>query len=66
MSTPSQGAAARIAALLEALGRDLEALKEAGAGVPAVERNAVRMQGTLRALQVQFLAPGGCGDAEGC
>lgn len=54
MSTPSQGAAARIAALLEALGRDLEALKEAGAGVPAVERNAVRMQGTLRALQVQF------------
>lgn len=46
--------AAHIAALLEVLRRDLEALEEAGEGVPAVERNAVRMQGTLRALEVQF------------
>jgi len=50
----SEGAAARIGAILETLGRDLDALKEAGRGVPAVERNVVRMRGTLRALQVQF------------
>ncbi len=44
----------RIAAMLEVLGRDLDALEEAGRDVPAVERNVVRMRGTLRALQVQF------------
>jgi len=46
--------ASRIARALEALSRDLEALAEAGRGVPAVERNVVRLRGSLRALQIQF------------
>ena len=49
-----ESAAARIATALEALSRDLDALEEAGGHIPAVERNTVRMRGTLRALQVQF------------
>lgn len=49
-----EGAAARIAKALETLSRDLDALQEAGGHIPAVERNTVRMRGTLRALQVQF------------
>ncbi|MDW7711054.1 MAG: hypothetical protein SCH98_11315 [Deferrisomatales bacterium] len=49
-----EGAATRIAKALETLSRDLDALQEAGGHIPAVERNTVRMRGTLRALQVQF------------
>jgi hypothetical protein len=49
-----ESAAARIAKALEVLSRDLDALQEAGGHIPAVERNTVRMRGTLRALQVQF------------
>ena len=52
MRTETQ--ASRIARALEALSRDLEALAEAGKGVPAVERNAVRLRGSLRALRIQF------------
>ncbi len=52
MRTETQ--ASRIARALEALSRDLEALAEAGRGVPAVERNVVRLRGSLRALQIQF------------
>jgi hypothetical protein len=47
-------AVAKVARALEALSRDLEALKEAGRGIPAVEKNAARMGGTLRQLEVQF------------
>jgi hypothetical protein len=47
-------AAARIAKALEALARGLDELQAAGAQVPAVERNTVRLRGTLRALQIQF------------
>lgn len=43
---------------LESLARDLDALATAGVGIPAVERNMVRMRGTVRALGVQFLALG--------
>lgn len=39
---------------LEALARDLDALQAAGLGIPAVEKNAVRMRGALRQLEVQF------------
>ncbi len=49
-----QSAAVRVAKALGALSRDLDALEEAGGHIPAVERNTVRMRGTLRALQVQF------------
>ena len=52
MRTETQ--ASRIARSLETLSRDLEALAEAGRGVPAVERNVVRLRGSLRALQIQF------------
>ena len=39
---------------LEALARYLDALQAAGRGIPAVEKNAVRMRGALRQLEVQF------------
>ncbi|MBE0617249.1 MAG: hypothetical protein IH608_04905 [Proteobacteria bacterium] len=45
---------AQIAQILESLAADLDRLQEAGREIPAVERNTVRMRGTLRALQVQF------------
>jgi hypothetical protein len=54
--------ASRIARALEALSRDLEALAEAGRDVPAVERNVVRLRGSLRALQIQFEDLAGSGD----
>jgi hypothetical protein len=44
----------KIALALETLGRDLDALAAAGAGIPAVEKNAARMRGALRQLEVQF------------
>jgi hypothetical protein len=44
----------KITLALEALARDLDALAAAGAGIPAVEKNAVRMRGALRQLEVQF------------
>jgi hypothetical protein len=44
----------KIARVLEALSKDLDALKEAGRGIPAVEKNAVRMRGSLRQLEIQF------------
>ncbi|GAB4247655.1 MAG: hypothetical protein Kow0054_02910 [Deferrisoma sp.] len=43
-----------IAEALERLGRDLEELIEAGKDLPAVERNARRMQGTLWTLRAHF------------
>lgn len=52
MRTETQ--ASRIARALETLSRELDALAEAGEGVPAVERNVVRLRGSLRALQIQF------------
>lgn len=39
---------------LEGVSRGLDALAEAGRQIPAVERNVVRMRGSLRALQIQF------------
>lgn len=47
-------AVGKIARVLEALSRDLDSLTEAGRGIPAVEKNAVRMRGALRQLEVQF------------
>lgn len=44
----------RLARLIETLGQNLDALEEAGQGVPAVKKNAVRMRGALRQLEVQF------------
>jgi len=44
-----------VAEAVKALGRDLEALAKAGRGIPAVEKNAVRLKGTLKALEDQFL-----------
>ena len=39
---------------LEQTMASLEALAEAGQGVPAVERNVLRLQGSLKALDIQF------------
>ena len=44
----------RVAGVLRSLSKDLDALTEAGRGIPAVEKNAVRMRGALRQLEVQF------------
>ena len=52
MTGPKAGG--RIRDILAALDRELEALAEAGKDIPAVERNAARMRGTLRTLQIQF------------
>jgi len=46
---------ARIVRALEALARDLKDLEEAGQGNPAVEKNALRMRGALRTLEIQFV-----------
>jgi len=43
-----------IAGLLETLARDLDQLAEAGAGIPAVEKNVTRMRGALNVLRIQF------------
>ena len=45
----------KIANLLTSLATDLDALKEAGQGIPAVEKNVVRMHGALRQLEIQFV-----------
>lgn len=45
----------RIAGAVKALGRDLDALEQAGRGIPTVEKNAARMRGSLRQLDVQFV-----------
>ena len=43
-----------VADALRGIRRELEALDAAGRGTPAVEKNVIRMRGTLRALEVQF------------
>jgi hypothetical protein len=53
---------AQIAQSLKALTKDLDTLEEAGGGIPAVERNVIRLRGTLRALEIQF---GDLADLEG-
>ncbi len=45
---------AEIVRILNALSRNLEALERVGGEIPSVERNAVRLRGTLRALEIQF------------
>ncbi len=40
---------------LRAVARGLEELESAGGGIPAVEKNVVRLRGTLRALETQFV-----------
>ncbi len=45
----------RIAGILENLSREVDALAEAGSGIPAVERNAVRLRGALQTLEIQFV-----------
>lgn len=54
MMRVSQDIASQIGELVSRLGADLAALREVGGEIPAVERNALRMQGTLRALRIQF------------
>lgn len=44
----------KIAGIIDALSKELDELQEAGKGIPAVEKNAVRMRGALRQLMVQF------------
>lgn len=44
----------KVARVLESLATDLNALQEAGRGIPAVEKNTVRMRGALRQLEIQF------------
>ncbi len=43
-----------VSRILGALSRELDALERAAGEIPAVERNVVRMRGTLRALEIQF------------
>ena len=44
-----------ITKIIETLARGLDSLAEAGAGMPAVTKNAARMRGTLQALESQFI-----------
>ena len=44
----------KIQAAIAALSEQIDALAKVGAGIPAVEKNMIRMRGTLRALEVQF------------
>ena len=46
---------AKLAELIKTLGDDLARLEEAGKGIPSVVKNAVRMKGALRQLEVQFV-----------
>ncbi len=46
--------AGEIRRALAGVARALGALEAAGEGIPAVEKNATRMRGTLRQLEVQF------------
>lgn len=43
-----------IARALQQLRQDLEELARAGEGIPAVDKNVLRMKGTLRTLEIQF------------
>ena len=43
-----------VAEALRGIRRGLEVLESSGQGTPAVEKNVIRMRGTLRALEVQF------------
>jgi hypothetical protein len=49
-----------IARILQTLSGALESLEKAGAGIPALTQNAIRMKGTLQAIETQFdeLLPG--------
>ncbi len=44
-----------IAEALKRLASELDRLAAAGEGIPAVEKNVVRMRGALRQLEVQFV-----------
>ena len=50
----SQDKVTEIANTLDQLSRTLDALDRAGDGVPAVEKNVVRIRGALHVLQIQF------------
>ena len=43
-----------VAGALNRIRRQLDELETAGHDIPAVEKNVIRMRGTLRALEVQF------------
>lgn len=43
-----------VAKALQGIRRELRELEIAGKGTPAVEKNVIRMRGTLRALEVHF------------
>lgn len=43
-----------IVKLLEDLSRTMDALTEAGQGIPAVEKNVTRMRGALHVIDMQF------------
>ena len=43
-----------VAGALNRIRRQLDELETAGRDIPAVEKNVIRMRGTLRALEVQF------------
>ena len=43
-----------IARTLDQLSATLDTLEKAGDGLPAVEKNVVRMRGALHVLQIQF------------
>ncbi len=44
----------KIAEILAELAKELDNLEKAGQGLPTVVKNAVRMKGALRQLEVQF------------
>ena len=44
-----------IANALERLSVELDSLESAGEGIPAVEKNVVRMRGAMNVLNAQFL-----------
>lgn len=44
----------KIAAALAELKKELENLEKLGSDIPTVEKNAERMRGALRQLEVQF------------
>jgi len=50
----TQESTQEIRKVINVLAKDIEALSALGKGIPAVEKNMVRMRGTLRALEVQF------------
>lgn len=52
MSGPD--AVQKVARAIAAIAQGLADLEAAGSGIPTVEKNAVRMRGALRQLEVQF------------